>query len=197
MATNGFLCKLHAHLLPSIFDFSLPSGSSSSYTENAQRMSQLLLSQPESAMPSVQRAVNWIEYVVANADLSHLQSPVANVPFRVVYSLDMILALVGVVIGFGAIFFKHMVLDKLLAKAKKQQQQQQKPQEQHFIVGGNGEQTVNSSRELLAIMEQEEDEEEEDDEHEVEDEEEEGVAVAVAKSNNNVGETGTDKENKI
>lgn len=110
----------------------------------------------------MQRAVDWIEYVVENADLRHLQSPLANVPFRVVYSLDMVLAMVVAVIGFWAIFFKHMVLDKMLTKAKEQkksQEQQPPPQMQSL---DNREQPLNSDRELLAIMEQTEEDEGED-----------------------------------
>lgn len=76
-------------------------------------MSQLWRNQPDSfANSSAKRAVDWIEYIAGNPDLRHLQSPLANVPFRVIYSVDMILALAFTVIGFWAIFFKHMVLDK-------------------------------------------------------------------------------------
>lgn len=134
----------------------------SSYQGNATRLAQILQSQPNSASTSVQRALDWIEYVAENADLRHLQSPLANVPFRVVYSLDMLLAVVVAVIGFSVIFFKHMVLDKMLTKAKEQQksQEQQLPPQMQSL--DNKEQPLNSDRELLAIMEQEEEDEGED-----------------------------------
>lgn len=58
---------------------------------------------------------------MANADLKHLQSPLATVPFLLVYSLDLILVLAVIIIGFLAIVFKHVVLERMLARARQQQ----------------------------------------------------------------------------
>lgn len=89
-------------------------------------MAKLLRSQPDSSpSATVDQAVRWVEYAMEHADLAHLKSPLANVPFWVVYSLDIILALVFTVIGFGVIAFKHMVLDKMLARSKEKREEKQ------------------------------------------------------------------------
>lgn len=87
-------------------------------------MAQLLRTHPDSAAISpVHRAVDWIEYALEHADLTHLRSPLASVPFQIVYSLDIVLAIAFTIIGFWVIVFKHMVYDKLLAQVRQQQQQ--------------------------------------------------------------------------
>lgn len=109
-------------------------------------MAQLLRSQPDfAAVSPVQRAVAWIDYVVEHSNSEHLQSPVANVPFRIIYSLDMILVVAFSVIGFWIIFFKHLVFDKMLAKARREKSEE--------TCNTNG--TMNPGRGLVTITEQE------------------------------------------
>lgn len=85
-------------------------------------MAQLLRSHPDStARPPAERAVDWIEYALASSDLAHLKSPLATVPFQILYSLDIVLAVAFTIIGFCAIVLKHMVFDKMLSQARQQQ----------------------------------------------------------------------------
>lgn len=69
----------------------------------------------------MQRAVEWIEFTIENADLKHLQSPFATVPFLLAYSLDLILIVAVTIIGFMTILFKHLVLEKMLTSARESQ----------------------------------------------------------------------------
>lgn len=93
-----------------------------SFKRNAMEMAQLLRSHPDSAAISpVHRALDWIEYALKHADLTHLRSPLTSVPFRIVYSLDIVLAMAFTIIGFWVIVFKHMVYDKMLAQVRRQE----------------------------------------------------------------------------
>lgn len=114
-------------------------------------MSQSLRLQPGSGtISSLQRAVEWIEFVAQNRDLKHLQSPVANVPFHAVYSLDMILALAFTIIGFWVIFFKHMVWDKRMTNRAKERSPEEEEKEKRSTEENN------PNNGLDAIKEQEE-----------------------------------------
>lgn len=138
--------------------FALCSHSFSAFQKNVRRMSELWRNQPDTAalISPVERAVQWIEYVMEYRDLEHLQSPVANVPFRVVYSVDLLLAAAFTVIGFWAIFFKHMIWDKMRAG-----RQNPVPTTTTVNVADGG--GVTTKEGLAAITEQEEDEEGETD----------------------------------
>lgn len=131
-------------------------------------MAQLLRTHPDSAAISpVHRAVDWIEYALEHADLTHLRSPLASVPFQIVYSLDIVLAIAFTIIGFWVIVFKHMVYDKLLAQVRQQQQQQASATSEESKSGAleilADDTTAEGKQLMAAIAEVEEDIDTEDD----------------------------------
>ena len=91
----------------------------SSFSASAQAMAERVRTQPDwrVAGAAAQRAVDWVEYVVGGSDCGHLQSPLVAVSFRMVYSVDIILAILSAIIGFCIILFKHLVLDKMCWKS--------------------------------------------------------------------------------
>lgn len=87
------------------------------FRENASQSALLLKTQP-GAVAVLEKAISWIEYAMENGNLSHLQSPIANLPIHALYNMDLMLGLAFVVIGYWFIVFKHLILDRRSLKTR-------------------------------------------------------------------------------
>uniref|UniRef100_A0A182F6K5 UDP-glucuronosyltransferase n=1 Tax=Anopheles albimanus TaxID=7167 RepID=A0A182F6K5_ANOAL len=75
-----------------------------SYRKRAKELSQLFRAQPE---PPLDRAIFWIEKVIANKGLRYLRSPARSMAPYQVYGLDMLAVLLLIALGYYLIFKRH------------------------------------------------------------------------------------------
>ncbi|XP_049530268.1 UDP-glycosyltransferase UGT5-like [Anopheles darlingi] len=75
-----------------------------SYRKRAKELSNLFRAQPE---PPLDRAIFWIEKVIANKGLRYLRSPARSMAPYQVYGLDMLAVLLLIALGYYLIFKRH------------------------------------------------------------------------------------------
>ncbi|XP_052902754.1 UDP-glycosyltransferase UGT5-like [Anopheles moucheti] len=75
-----------------------------SYRARGKELSYVFRTQPE---PPLDRAIFWIEKVIANKGLRYLRSPTRNMAPYQVYGLDMVAVLLLIVLGYYLIFKRH------------------------------------------------------------------------------------------
>ncbi|XP_035904181.1 UDP-glycosyltransferase UGT5-like [Anopheles stephensi] len=93
--------NLNANTLKEAMDKIL---SDSSYRTRAKELSYRFRTQPE---PPLDRAIFWIEKVIANKGLRYLRSPTRSMAPYQVYGLDMVAVVLLIVLGYYLIFKRH------------------------------------------------------------------------------------------
>uniref|UniRef100_A0A182P856 UDP-glucuronosyltransferase n=1 Tax=Anopheles epiroticus TaxID=199890 RepID=A0A182P856_9DIPT len=93
--------KLNADTLKEAMDKILSDGS---YRARGKELSYLFRTQPE---PPLERAIFWIEKVIANKGLRYLRSPTRSMAPYQVYGLDMVAVVLLIALGYYLIFKRH------------------------------------------------------------------------------------------